>query len=393
MTSTDAPTHEELVRRAAALRPLLEKHAAWSDENRRLHEEVVEALADAGVFRMRVPARYGGYESTARTLVDVGAELGRGDGAVGWTAAIWTIPLWMAGLFPDEVQDEVFATPDVRVCGTLSPTATATPAKGGFVVDGRWSFVSGALHSHWQEILAMAPTPDGGQQPVMALVPMSELEIVDDWHTGGLRGTGSVTTVADSVFVPQERVLPMGDVLQGKYASKANADSPMFRAPLAATAGASTVGPALGMARAALDVFVKRMPGRPITSTGYQDQREAPVTHLQLAEAAVRIDEAEFHGYRLADQLDARGVTGEPWTIADRARGRADVAALCRLAKESVDLLSLASGGSSAYESVPMQRITRNIQVMNLHALIYPPNAFELYGRVLSGLEPNTYFI
>ena len=50
-----------------------------------------------------------------------------------------------AGLFPDEVQDEVFATPDVRVCGTLSPSGTAMPASGGFTVNGRWNFISGAL--------------------------------------------------------------------------------------------------------------------------------------------------------------------------------------------------------------------------------------------------------
>ena len=393
MTTTEASTHVELVRRAKELAPLLRQRAAWSEQHRRLHDEVVEALADADFFRLRTPARYGGLEASARTLVDVGAELARGDGAVGWTTSVWWIPTWMAGLFPDAVQDEVFSTPDVRVCGTLSPSGTAEPVAGGYRVNSRWGFISGALHSQWQEIIAMAPTPDGGQQPLMALVPIRELEIFDTWHTAGMRGSGSVSTVAEDLFVPAERVLPLGAVLQGQYASVANAESPMFRAPLLAVAAASSVGSAIGLARAAGDEFLRRLPQRKITYTDYAAQRDAPVTHLQLAEATLKADAAEFHGHRIADLVDARGLSGEPWTIEERARSRADVGAACRLGREAVEILGGASGGSSVYETEPIQRIVRNVQTVNLHALMYPPTAFELYGRVLSGLAPDTPFL
>ncbi len=393
MTITQAPPQPDIVRNVAELVPLLRKHAAWTEENRRLHSEVIEALAGAGVFRMRVPARYGGSESTTRTLVDVATELGRGDGSVAWTASVYWIPGWMVGLFPDEVQDEVFSTPDVRVCGTLSPSGVAVPGNGGVVVNGQWGFISGAWHSQWQEIIAMSPTPDGGQQPVMALVPMSDLEILDDWFTSGLKGSGSITTVAKDVFVPAERVLPLGAVLQEQYASVLNADSPMYRAPLLAVAAASSVGTIIGLAKAANEMFLERLEGRKITYTLYPSQREAPVTHLQVAEAALKTDEAAFHGYRVADQVDAKGESGEPWTMAERARARADVGAVCRLGKEAIDTLSAASGGSSIYSNVPIQRIARDIHAVSMHALITPNTSFELYGRALCGLEPNTFYI
>ena len=150
MQKTDVPTREQLVQRASELVPLLQKNATWSEENRRLHDETIEALADAGIFRMRVPVRYGGFESDTRTLVDVATQLGRGDGSAAWTASVYWIPGWMACMFPNEVQDEVFSTPNVRVCGTLSPSAMAVPTDGGIVVNGKWGFVSGALHAHWQ---------------------------------------------------------------------------------------------------------------------------------------------------------------------------------------------------------------------------------------------------
>ena len=114
MTTSQIPTTGELVRRAAELAPLLRKRASWIEENRRLADDVLEALADAGVFKMRVPVRYGGYESDVRTVSRVVAELARGDGSTAWTVAVWSISTWIAGLFPDSTQDEIFSGPDVR---------------------------------------------------------------------------------------------------------------------------------------------------------------------------------------------------------------------------------------------------------------------------------------
>jgi alkylation response protein AidB-like acyl-CoA dehydrogenase len=299
----------------------------------------------------------------------------------------------MVGLFPDEVQDEVFATENVRVCGTLSPTGMAAPAPGGVVLNGKWGFISGAPHAHWQEIIAMGQAPDGTPMPIMALVPMSDLQIVDDWYASGLKGSGSVSTVAQDVFIPQERVMPLPAILTEQYASKINASSPMYRAPLLGVAAASSVGTLLGLAKAAQETFFERMPNRKITYTGYEHQADAPVTHLQVADATMKIDEAEFHAYRVADHVDEKGASGEPWKLEERARARADGASVAQLTKSAIDILALASGGSSIYTSVPIQRIARDVQAVNLHALIYPPTSHELYGRILCGLEPDTPYI
>ncbi|WP_345536864.1 acyl-CoA dehydrogenase family protein [Phytohabitans rumicis] len=387
--TADVPARQDLVRRISELVPVLGKHAAWTEEHRRLHDEQVEALAEAGLFKMRVPARHGGYESDTATLVDVAVELGRADGSLAWTAAVYWIPTWMVCLFPEPVQKEVFGTADVRVCGTLSPGGMAIPVDGGFRVNGKWGFITGALHSHWQEIIAVVPGPEGEPRPVMALVPMSDLRIVDDWHTSGMRGTGSVTTVAEDVFVPAERVLPLPTVLSGHLAS----DIAMLRAPLLPVAAASSVGTVLGLARAAREAFFERLPDRKITYTAYESQREAPVTHLHVAEAAHRVDEADFHAHRLADLVDSKCAASAPWTLLERAQARADLGAVCRLARDAVDLYARASGGSSIYADVPIQRIARDVQAVNTHALLNPDTNDELYGRVLCGLEPNTFYL
>lgn len=392
MSVTRAPSGSELVGRASQAIPTLQKAAIWAEDNRRLSEEAIGALTEAGVPRLRVPAAHGGHEADMLTVVRSLAEIGRGDGSAAWVGAVFAISTWMIGMFPQEVQEEVFATPDVRVSGILSPTAMAVPADGGVVVNGRWAFNSGATQSHWNTNAAMLAHSEDQLEPVMLAIPMAELEIVDDWHTSGLRGTGSVTTIATDVFVPRERVLSMGPVLVGQHPLQADGPA-MYRAPFMPIACATVAAPALGLARAALDAFTERLPGRKITYTDYESQSAAPVTHLQVAEASVLIAEAAFHAERAAETVDAKTASGAGWTTMERARARLDLAATCRRAKEAVDLLGAASGGSSIFNSVPIQRIQRDIQAINLHAILNPDTGFELYGRIACGLEPNTLYI
>ncbi|MEV6304148.1 acyl-CoA dehydrogenase family protein [Actinoplanes sp. NPDC051861] len=391
--ATNVVTRDELIDRVSQLVPQLRKNAVRSDETRRLADDSIDALADAGVFRLRTPKRYGGLEADTRTLVDVAAELGRADGSLSWVASVYWIPTWMAGLFPDHVQDQVFGESDSRVCGTLSPTGMAAPAEGGIVVNGSWKFISGAHHSTWQEIVAVLITPDQQPLPVVAMVPMSQLGIIDDWHTSGLRGTGSVTTVAQDVFVPEGHYLPLPLILQGQSASERNADSPIYRSPLLPVASASSVGTLIGLGRAAREAFLERLPDRKITYTEYASQAEAPLTHHQVAAAVQHLDEAEFHAYRLAGQVDGKCADGAGWTVEERARARAGLGAVVSRTKQAVDILGGASGGSSIYEDVPIQRIQRDVHAAHLHALMHPETNAELYGRVLCGLPPNTLYI
>lgn len=394
MSYADVPSREELVRRARDLTPLIRKHVPWQEEHRVLHDETVEALTEAGLFMMRVPKRYGGYESDMATVCDVLAELSRADGAAGWTSSVWNVCVWLAGLFPDEVQDEIFSDPTVRVCGTVAPNGIAVPTEGGVTVNGRWRMNTGALHSTWDTHSAVLALEDGQFAPVLLAVPTKELLLVDDWNTAGLRGTGSLTTIAEDLFVPAERVLHMLPVLTtGAHQSERNAGSPMWDVPFLPGASAVTSAVPLGLARAARDNFFERLPDRKIAYTDYAHQADAALTHHQVATASVKIDQAEFHVRRGAERIDAKARSGEPWTLEDRAVARMDMGAATELAKESVEIFNTASGAHALYWDMPMQRIMRDVQMVSLHAIMHPNTNTELYGRVLCGLEPNTLFL
>ncbi|HEV8562767.1 MAG TPA: acyl-CoA dehydrogenase family protein [Actinophytocola sp.] len=394
MTIIAAASRPDLVRRATDLVDLIRKHAAWQEENRTLHEEVLQGIADAELLKMRRPARYGGSEADVRTVVDVVAELARGDGSTGWSVATMTLGSWRAGLFPDEVQDEIFADPDVRLCGSVSPTGFLTPTDGGYILNGEWQFITGAPHAKWIIQSVLLATEDGNYVPAAAAVPMSDVTIIDDWRTSGMRATSSVSTAVKDLFVPAARVLPMLPVLlEGQHQSAQNADHQVWKTPFMPLASAVGVAPLLGMARAAQDAFFERLPDRRITYTSYERQIDAPLTHLQVAEAAVKIDEAEFHVHRVADCLDSKAGAGEWWNLQERVVARMDAGAATQLVTEAVGVLNGASGASSVYSHVPIQRIVRDVDALGLNAALVPSTNLELYGRVLVGLEPNTQFL
>lgn len=347
----------ELVRRAADIVPVLRAHAAWGDEHRRLHEGAVEAMADAGVLRLRVPVAHGGHEADLTTVVEVVAELARGDGSAAWTAAVWAISTWVVGQFPDEVRQEVFAKRDVRVTGILSPTATAEPVGGGVLVNGRWAFTTAAAQSHWTTNAAIL-TPD--RVPVALAIPLVDLDIVDDWHTTGLRATGSVTTVAKDLFVPAERVLRLAPVLQ----AHPDASAPMFRAPFMPAACAAVSAPAVGLARAAVEAYAAVPPAVP----------------ARIREAAVLADEAEFHARRTAAVVDLKAAGGEKWTPEDHAGVRRDLGEACLRARDAVDVLG--ADGPAPH------RVQRDVHALNLHAILHPNANLERYGPVFLGRQP-----
>lgn len=394
MTAIAISQEEDLSARVAAAAPTIKANAQWSAENRRLHDDTVRALTEAGVFRMRIPRRYGGYESDAKTMVAVADQLAQIDGSTSWVVTCSWIATWGLGMFPDAVQDEIFADPDVQVCTTIGPgTATAVPTEGGVIVNGAWPCISGAHHSAYQQIGAILLDPDQEPYPVMGPVKMSELEIADDWDTLGFRATGSVGTQARDLFIPTEKLMPAPAVVAGESASKANADVEMYRAPFIAMGCAATVGVATGMVKTIRDVFFDRLPGRAVTYTLYPSQAEAPVTHLRVAEAMLKIDEADFHARRLAETVDDKCASGEEWTMTERARCKADEGAAVRLSLEAAEIFAAMSGGSSAYRSVPVQQLVDDLKTFSLHAMMSPDVNAETYGRVLCGQEPNTYFI
>ncbi|RSO03984.1 acyl-CoA dehydrogenase [Streptomyces sp. WAC 05379] len=390
-----AGTDTDLVARVRALGALVREHAPRTEEERRVVPEVATALTDAGIHRMNVPRRYGGYQSRPCTQIAAIAAIAESCGSTAFKTMIQAGCSYIAALFPDEAQDEIFTGPDVKVGGTLIPDATAVRTDGGYLVNGTSGFATGCHDADWH-LLTVRVAPESGEGPPETLwtaVPMAELEILDDWYVSGLAGSGSNSVVARDVVVPAHRVLPVGPLLAGEFPSKANADDPFYRMPVLLMFCVWTAPNALGLARSALAEFTERSHRRGITYTFHQRQNEATVTHLQVAEAAMKISCAELLTADFVAVIESRAESGEPYTPEERTRIRAQSGYVARLCKEAVDLLASASGASSLHRDVPIQRTVRDAHALNLHSFVNPATNLEMHGRVLSGLDPGTPFV
>ena len=70
------PSYDELVARARALEPVLRQRARRAEELRRMPDETVADLLEAGLWAAFRPARYGGIEAPFRGMIELGARLG-----------------------------------------------------------------------------------------------------------------------------------------------------------------------------------------------------------------------------------------------------------------------------------------------------------------------------
>ncbi|MER5769737.1 acyl-CoA dehydrogenase family protein [Streptomyces sp. NPDC001985] len=394
MAGSSVPRSDtDLVARLRELRPLIRSHAARAEQRRRVTDEVTEALAGAGIHRMNAPRHYGGYQSSLRTQVDALSEISTACGSAGYLALIQAGTSFIAALFPDEAQDEIFTSPDARVGGTLIPSSKAVPVDGGYTVNGRSPFATGCRTADWHLLTALDDTGEGPARMLWLAIPLADLTVLDDWDVTGLAGSGSDTVVAENVHVPAHRVLPVGPLLEGTFPSRRNSADPFYGMPVMLLFCAWTAASALGLGRAALAEFAERIPRRGITYTFYERQHEAPVTHLQFAEAAMKVSAAELLAADFVGLIESKAAGGEPYTTEERARIRAQCGYLARLSKEAVDLIGSASGASSLHREVPIQRIVRDVNALNLHSFVNPSANLELYGRVLSGLDAGTPFL
>ena len=303
--SHDEDRHDELVRRAEALIPQLREHAAEAEKIRKMPPASVDAVRKAGLFKVLQPRRIGGLEQSLRTHIDTIATVSSACSATGWCMGVMHAHSWLMAHFPKAAQDETYgANPDTLISAVIGPRGQLKKSGDGYVLNGVWPFASGSQYSDWL-FLGAVLLDDKGEvmDEADVLVSTKAVTVKDDWNVTGLRGTGSCTVVAKDIAIPKHRYLSLRGSDRRRYARQGVARRSTLYGSAAVPVLALALCPsALGIARSALEAFTQRLPGREVAYTEREVQMEMPVTHLQVAEAATRIDVAEALLYRCADE-------------------------------------------------------------------------------------------
>lgn len=354
------------------------------EQARRLPPDLVDALVAAGCFRALVPREQGGSDVGLPRHVEMIETLAAADGSVGWTVMIGSQAPVVFGLLPRATFDAVYAGgPDVIVAGAFNPTGVATPVAGGFRVRGRWAFASGCEHAH--RFIAHCFVDDGRTPPLlMALLRPEDVTIEDTWHVAALRGTGSHHFAVDDVVVPDDHMFSLVD-------PQHCVDGPLWRIPELTASTLMVAAVALGIARGALDDIAALAAGK---VPAFSDAALAanPLFRHGFGEAEARLRAAAAALSTEAAAVWARATAATPLTPEDRARARSTATWVTWTAAGIVDWAYGAGGGTSLYDTSPLQRRLRDVHAVTQHFAL-KPDVYTLAGAVLNGQEVDTSFL
>lgn len=367
----------ELLARARAMVPGLAARAASVTAERSVSDETISEFHQSGILRVLQPRRYGGYQAPFGLFLDILDILIEGCASSAWVYAILGELQWVIASLPERAQEEIWGTDPLAVAaGSIIPRVPARRCEGGWRLTARYPFGSGCLHAQWVFIAARCQEADGQEQVRYLVLPVGDVEIVDDWHVLGMRGTGSRTLALHDVFVPEHRTIPLPGVLAGTPPGRyVHADYGLLRSPRYFLVPFVLPAVAFGLARHALP--------KAAASLAARGGPRSDVLHFRLAEAAARIETANMiFATRRAESL-ARLEQGEPIGEYDAARNRRDVAFAFRSLREGVEELAALNGARTVYDSDPLQPVLRDIMTIANHIVLNEEMAMVPYGRLM----------
>lgn len=344
------------------------EHAATADRNRRLSADVARALTDAGFARHFVPHRWGGRAAGFAELLDAVAAVGEGCASAAWCAGLWAAHSRFAAYLPEEGQRELWGeTCDVRITVALAAgAASAEPTANGWLLSGQWDCVSGIDHADW--LLLAAADPDAQRAPVLLFaVPRSAAEVLDSWHSTGLRGTGSHSVTLTRTFVPRHRSFPLAELMRG---APGPGRSRCHTVPALLGGGLILAAPALGAARLALRTWSCA------ATTGSAEP--GPTAREAFTRSAAEIEAARLLLHAAARKADTATVDAE--TVAGNQR---DAAFAADLLTTAVERLFRTGGMRLATDSSELQRCWRDVHTVAAHGALRLETAAAAYASAV----------
>jgi alkylation response protein AidB-like acyl-CoA dehydrogenase len=381
---TAPPGRPELERVAREISDLARALAPETERERRLPDELLSRLRASGLMLAGAPREVGGLELAPGLALGYAEEIARGDASAGWCVSIAVTSSLLAAYLPPEARAELFGDTQGIAAGVWAPRGKGRTVDGGVVVSGRWPYCSGIHHAgvFFAGCIVDGDDVPAGERPLPSIVgmPRDDVEVLDTWHTLGLRGTGSHDTVADELFVPRARVFSLFD---GPLL-----DRPLYRFPIFGYFALSIAAAALGNARGAVEEFVAlaaRKVGQGSTRT--LGQRSATQAAVAQAEASLRAARALY--YEAIEAAWEAAQEDEPVPVAQRNDLRLAATNATRTGADVVRSLYDLAGGTAVYDDSPLQRRFRDAHTATAHFQVNAAS-LEVPGRVLLGLPTDT---
>lgn len=366
---------------ARSILPRLAGTAANSVKMRRLDDDAAAALKESGLTKMLTPRKFGGFELSPSSNIWTCAELGNACSSASWVLMVCLAHDYIVGRFPAECQQEVYdGDADNLLAGCLHPQGTVETVPGGWRLDGRWQFGSGCDHSPWFILGARVTNAAPDEAMVRhVMVPRSEVELDDTWHTLGMRGTGSKDLVVKEAFVPEYRSMPTFQTFLG---NTPHTDSPLYRLPVFAGLASMLTGSVLGMAERGLKAFIERTAVRKNAHGAVKS--ESAGMQRRVAESAAEIAEARRLLEDICRRFDvAMAANAAPMSERERIQYRWDAAYVAELCRRAMERIYASAGAHGIYEGSAVLEAYRDVNTACHHAVVDFDTVSEMQGRMI----------
>jgi 3-hydroxy-9,10-secoandrosta-1,3,5(10)-triene-9,17-dione monooxygenase len=369
--------------RARALIPLLADRAPAAAARRKLQAETIAEYHATGILRILQPRRFGGQQGRFSLFSRIVEELTYGCASAAWVYAVLAEHQWIIAQYPEKAQIDVWGDqPEAVAASSLAPRAAAKRVAGGWRLSGQYSFSSGCDYAQWAILGAFLGEMGDPRHIAYLLVPLAEIEIVDDWQVLGLAGTGSKSLSVHDVFVPEHRSVMVSDLFAGTPpGALVHPDYPVLRAPRGFLVSYSLPPVCIALGRRALDIACAALAGR--VSRGVTRVADSEVAQMTIGEAAAAIDVATLLLHSGRESSTAAVSLGRKITEAEALRARRDMVYAQHQVSWALNRLCELDGARWVYDSDRLGAIGRDVMTIVTHHAASRQAAMAPYGKML----------
>lgn len=382
---------KDLLKNAVLLGPVISQGIDEEENNGRLSATVVNALKEAGFYKLYLPKSLGGMEADPLTVAKVIEEIASHNTAAGWSLMVANSTLPILGRIPEKGIEEIFGSnPDAFIAGTVHPPMMATPVEGGYRINGRNPLVSNVHEAQWIMVLALVmeggqPKMSNGHPEILAVyMKAEECKIIDTWQVIGMHATDSNDIEANDVFVPDHRVGSIMDEFKpGRHFTK-----PLYYFPPAGGNIACLLAP-VTLAVASNAIYELKMIAAKKTPLGSMVPiRERGVIQRKLGMAEALVQSSRTYLHDRISKCWERIVAGESISLEEKAGLALAAAHTNQSCVQAVELMYTAAGSSGIYKKNKLAHYLSDAQVLRQHGFMNE-SRYETAGQVLFGLPPD----
>ncbi|RHW37471.1 flavin-dependent monooxygenase [Lysinibacillus yapensis] len=374
----NAEIYNALIKSARKIGILAEKEALEADKNAILSENVINLIKEEGIHRLILPESYGHPQIDFKIYTDLIRTVGYYNLSAAWLTYFYSLHNSWTTFLPKHRMDEIINEGGL-LADIFAPVGSVEKVEGGYLLSGKWNFVSGINYSSWVAVGAVREV-NGVPDRICLCMRVSDLQLVQEWNSIGLRGSGSNTLIADNLFVPEDLVFSHMEVAMGQAFNPTIEEDYLYKyAPFFPAFFVGFPAMSLGAAERVLDEFKERTKKR-VRMDG-TNEGQSPKSQRVLAELTLKYKAANGLMNEYIQMLESRSNAHHP---AEYNAIRVKIVQYC------VDIAvkaTLTLGASALIKGHPLEMITRDLIAVGAHITSLYEDGIDHYGKTLFDVE------